>query len=78
VSAILGVFVLLFGLILPFVWFGGMLALFPVLAFTATCAVGVVGLLNSKGRIHAREHFLDMLPGMITVIVIVAIISATR
>ena len=74
---LLGVPILLFGLLGFFVWFPGIMGMFPGLWFLGTLAVAFVGWRN-RGDIHAKEHLRDMLPWMITAIAIAALISLTR
>ena len=75
--ALLGVFILLLGLLLPFFFFGGLLSFFPGLVAIAMVAMAFVGWRN-RGDIHAREHVLDMLPWMVAFPLFVLLLSLAR
>ena len=75
--ALLGVFILLLGLLLPFFFFGGLLSFFPGLIAIALVATVFVGWRN-RGDIHASEHVLEMLPWMLTAVFIAFLVSLTR
>lgn len=71
---LLSVPIILLGVLGIFVFFPGILGLFPSMWFLGTLAVAFVGWRN-RGDIRAKEHLLDMLPWMITVIAIAFLLS---